>query len=64
VFLVAEGSVRFCTYSGCLAHFFKVLSSKGGLYSSTDLARVYRQIIVGLLAAVIGILLLEIITCC
>jgi hypothetical protein len=44
--------------------FFKVLSSKGRSYSSTDLARVSRQIIVGLLGAVRGILLLEIVTCC
>jgi hypothetical protein len=44
--------------------FFEVLSSKGRPYSSTDLARVSRQIIVIPLGVVRGILLLEIVTCC
>jgi hypothetical protein len=43
--------------------FFEVLSSKRRSYSGTDLARVSKQIIVGLLDAVSGILLLETVTC-
>jgi hypothetical protein len=41
--------------------FFKVLSKKEESYNNTDLARVSRQIIVGLLGAIRGILLLEIV---
>jgi hypothetical protein len=41
--------------------FFEVLSSKGGPYNSTDLAQISRQKVVGLLGAVRGILLLEIV---
>jgi hypothetical protein len=44
--------------------FFEVLSIKGRSYNNTNFARVSRQIIVGLLGAVRGILLLEIVTCC
>jgi hypothetical protein len=39
--------------------FFEVLSNKGWSYNNTDLAQLFRKIIVGFLGAVRGILLLE-----
>jgi hypothetical protein len=41
--------------------FFEVLSNKGGPYNSMDLAQISRQKGVGLLGAVSGFLLLEIV---
>jgi hypothetical protein len=50
-------SIQEMTIQLLFGMFFKVLSNKGSSYSSTNLARVSRYIIVGLLGVVNGFLL-------